>query len=158
MTYLFAVLLITACSVIHDGDYQALLHRSLGKAHVVIVQIIIMLAITGAMGASFGHSSMTISIKDYPALIAALSSIGIFWGVFRRGWQARTELNAIHYRTQSFIDDIATVYPWKLGIVPRFITIQVLKLPCERWHRRIQSGLIAILWTAPISAIPVLVG
>jgi len=136
MTYLFAILAITGCSLAHDSD-------TLKKASCVIIHALLLLLAMGGYG--------------WIDLAATAVSVGIFWGVFRRGWQAKAELTAIRLKTPEAIDAIINEYPFNLGHIPRLITIQVIKFPYESWQRRLQSALIAVLFTAPISAMPVLI-
>lgn len=132
MEYLLAILIITLCSLLHDGDY-------LSKGFVVAIHAILVALVAG--GSWYG-------------VAASLASVGIFWGVFRRGLIAQAELSAIN--GSGMIKAIVKAYPPYLGYVPMWITKFVVTLPYIQWHRRIQSGLIALLLTAPISAIPVL--
>jgi hypothetical protein len=88
--------------------------------------------------------------------IAAATSVAVFWGIFRRGWQAKAELTALNLHDQATFFAIVKTYPAYLGYVPMWITKGIVKLPFQVWHRRIQSGLIALLWTGHISALPVL--
>lgn len=132
--YLLTVLIITICSLLHDGDYAP-------KWLVVTI-----------------HAVLVALLMDswQVGVIASLLSIVTFWGIFRRGWQAKAELNALG--DNGDMDAIVKAYPPYLGYVPKYITAQVVKLPYKKWHRRIQSGLIALLWTGHFSAIPILVG
>lgn len=135
MTYLFAVILITVCSLLHDGDYV--------PKWIAFTLHGVLLAL-----ALYGYG--------YYGLVASAASVGIFWGVFRRGWMAKAELTAIRLKDEPSINAIVKAYPPYLGHVPKYITIGILNLPFESHYRRIQSGLIALLWTGHISALPVL--
>lgn len=134
MEYLSVILIITVCSLLHDGDYA-----SKGVC-VALHAIFAALVVDGVWGYA-----------------AALASVGIFWGVFRRGWMAKAELTALNLHDDATMYKIVKAYPPYIGYVPMWITKFVITLPHEAWHRRIQSGLIALLCTAPISAIPVLI-
>lgn len=133
MEYLIVVLIITVCSLLHDGDYA-----SKGVC-VALHALLAVLAVDGVWGYA-----------------AALASVGIFWGVFRRGLIAQAELTAIRLKDEPSINAIVKAYPPYLGYVPKYITIGILELPFEAYYRRIQSGLIALLWTGHLSALPVL--
>ena len=135
MIYLSAVLLITICSLLHDGDY---------------VPKWVAMALHGVLLAIALHG------YGYWALLASVTSVGLFWGVFRRGWMAKAELTAIRLKDEPSINAIVKAYPLYLGYVPKYITIGILYLPFEPHYRRIQSGLIALLWTGHLSALPVL--
>lgn len=146
MEYLSVILIITVCSLLHDGNYTVTWAKKLigekygkyfGKGFVVALHTIAACLVTNP--------------------IAALASVGIFWGVFRRGWQAKAELTALNLHDDATMYKIVKAYPPYIGYIPMWITRLVVKLPFQAWHRRIQSGLIALLCTAPISAIPVLV-
>lgn len=134
MEYLSVILIITVCSLLHDGDYAS------KSVCVALHAIFAALVVDGVLGCT-----------------AALASVGIFWGVFRRGWMAKAELTALNLHDDATMYKIVKAYPPYIGYVPMWITKGVVKLPFQARHRRIQSGLIALLCTAPISAIPVLV-
>ena len=134
MLYLSAVLLITICSLLHDGDY---------------VPKWVAMALHGV--------GVALMFGNYAGLFTALASVGIFWGIFRRGWMAKAELTAIRLKDEPSINAIVKAYPAYCGYVPKYITILILQLPSELHYRRIQSGLIALLWTGHISALPVLI-
>ena len=133
MIYLSAVILITICSLLHDGDYVP----------KWVAMAIHVLGVWALIGTGFGFW-------------VALASLGIFWGVFRRGWIAKAELTAIRLKDEPSINTIVKAYPAYCGYIPKYITILILKLPFEVYYRRIQSGLIALLWTGHLSALPVL--
>ena len=135
MEYLLVVLIITICSLLHDGDYVS-------KAVAVAIHGVLVAILMQGNGV-WGYA-------------AALASVGIFWGVFRRGWQAKAELTAIRLKDEPSINAIVKAYPPYLGYVPKYITVLILMCPFELYYRRIQSGLIALLWTGHISALPVL--
>lgn len=134
MILLFAILIITICSLLHDSD-------GLPKRTIIAIHFV----------------ALSLLLASWVGFIAAAASVGLFWGVFRRGWQAKAELTAITTRTPEAIRDIINSYPLYLGYVPAYITQLVLKLPLGAWYRRVQSGLIALLWTGPISALPAIV-
>lgn len=166
MLYLSAVLLITICSLLHDSDnpaawitnrYGEKYGKWFGKWFVVTLHGVGLASVLGVLSLSFDHLSITLSIVDVYGLAAAIASAGIFWGVFRRGWQANAELTAIRLKDEPSINAIVKAYPPYLGYVPKYITIGVLMLPFSSHYRRIQSGLIALLWTGHISALPVLI-
>ncbi len=137
MIYLAAVIITTICSLLHDGDY---------------VPMWVAMALHGIL------MSYLLIDHGYFGIFTSVASACIFWGVFRRGWMAKAELTAIRLKDEPSINAIVKAYPPYLGYVPMFITQLVLKLPYILWYRRIQSGLIALLWTAPISSLPILFG
>lgn len=137
LTILLASVLITAlCSLLHDGDY-------LDKASCIIIHLLL----TGIFLGAYEWQSWGI----------AAAVVGIFWPMFRRGWQAKAELTAIRLQTPEAVKAIVGAYPMSSGYVPMWVTRVVIMLPFKDWHRRIQSGLIALLWTGPISSSPIFV-
>jgi hypothetical protein len=151
MTYILAVLLITICSLLHDGDYPAVWgEKWLGEKYAKYLGKWIAFALHGG--------ALAYLLNDYGVwgYITSLTSVAIFWGIFRRGWIAKAELTAIRLKDEPSINAIVKAYPPYLGYTPKYITIGILKLPFEAYYRRIQSGLIALLWTGHLSALPVL--
>jgi hypothetical protein len=148
MTYALAILIITVCSLLHDGDY-------LSKGKCVAIHALGLAFITGGLTATASDMSLIFTLNNWYAVAASLASVGIFWGVFRRGLIAQAELTALNAHDDATMYRIVKEYPPYLGYVPMWITKFVVTLPYQAYHRRIQSGLIALLLTAPISAIPV---
>ena len=166
MLYLSAVLLTTICSLLHDSDnpaawitnrYGEKYGKWFGKWFVVTLHGVGLASVLGVLSLSFDHLSITLSIVDIYGLAAAIASAGIFWGVFRRGWIAQAELTAIRLKTWDAINAIPAAYPYGLGFVPKYLTVLVLHLPDLGWNRRLQSALLGLLWTGPISQLPIAV-
>lgn len=133
MEYLSVVLLIVLFSLLHDCDYFT-------KPLCVGLHGILTAYVLSAYGI-FG-------------ILATIAILSIFWGYFRRGPQAKAELTGIRLATREAILKILKVYPKPIEYFPRLITKIVIRLPLKPWHRRIQSGLIALVCTGPVSALP----
>lgn len=155
MLYLSAVFLITICSLLHDSDNPAVfITKRYGEKYGKWFGKWFVVALHGVVIYFIARVAVD---NDLIAVIASLTSVGIFWGIFRRGSEAKAELTAIRLKDEPSINAITKAYPLYLGYVPKYITIGVLILPFPSYYRRIQSGLIALLWTGHISSLPVLV-
>lgn len=157
MIYLAAVVITTICSLLHDSDNPAAwITKYFGEEYGKWFGKPFVVALHGMLLWVLADLQIGTTIGTYTGLAASLASVGIFWGVFRRGWMAKAELTAIRLKDEASINAIVKAYPPYLGYISMIITQLVLKLPDNLWYRRIQSGLIALLWTAPISSLPIL--